>query len=131
MKKTFSLDQTFKTSDLNADLIMIQYKLDKMAKIMEIKYMNPKLKPSEIVKDWKISSSTKQRYRREIIMLSPCKRPPSSNINHTTKQKTPNTNPDDFKMTSNDLTMTSNELKTTSNEPVECLKKYFGRWWNF
>ena len=36
MNNTFS-DQKEKTGDLNADLIMRQYKLDKMAKFMEIK----------------------------------------------------------------------------------------------
>ena len=43
---------------------MRQYKLDKMAKFMEIKSVNPKLKQSEIARELKISSSTLQRYRR-------------------------------------------------------------------
>ena len=46
MNKTYSLDQTPKTGDLKADLIMRQYKLDKMAKFMEIKSNNPKLRQS-------------------------------------------------------------------------------------
>ena len=45
--------------------------MDKMAKFMEIKSTNPKLKQSEIAKELKESSSTIQRYRREIKMLSP------------------------------------------------------------
>ena len=49
-------------------------------------------------------------------MLSPYRIPPSSKTNHTRKQKTPNTNIDDVKVTSNDLKMTSNDLKKTSNE---------------
>ena len=61
MKETYSLDQMQKTGDLNADLIMRQYKLDKMAKFMEIKSNNPKLKQSEIAKLLEISSSTIQR----------------------------------------------------------------------
>ena len=77
-------------------------KVEKMAKIMEIKSINPKIKQPEIAKELKISSSTKQRYRREINTLSPYRMPPSSNTNHTRKQKTPNTNLDDVKMTSND-----------------------------
>ena len=45
-------------------------------------------------------------------MLSPYSIPPSAKTNHTRKQKTPNTNLDVVKVTSNDL-------KTTSNEPVK------------
>ena len=45
-----TLDQIQKTGDLNADLIMRQDKLDKMAKFMEIKSNNPRLKQFEIAK---------------------------------------------------------------------------------
>ena len=41
-------------------------------------------------------------------MLSPYRIPPSSKTNHTRKQKTPNTNLYDVKVTSNDL---KNDLK--------------------
>ena len=37
MEKTYSLYQIQKTGDLNADLILRQYKLDKMAQFMETK----------------------------------------------------------------------------------------------
>ena len=57
------MKQISKTGDLNADFILRQYNLDKMAKFIEIKSINPKLKQSEIVKELKISSSTLQRYR--------------------------------------------------------------------
>ena len=60
-------------------------------------------------------------------MLSPYRIPPSSNTNHTRKQKTTNTNIDDVKVTSNDLKMTSNDLKTTSKEPVKDKGKQIGR----
>ena len=119
MNNTFSLEQISKTGDLNADLITRQYKLDKMAKFMEIKSNNPKLKQSEIAKELEISTSTVQRYRREINMLSPFRIPPSSKTNHTRKQKIINTNLDGFKVTSNDLKVVSNDLKTTSNESVK------------
>ena len=98
---------------------MRQHKLDKKAKFQEIKSNNPKLKQSEIAKLLELSSSTLQRYRRETKMLSPYKIPPSSKTNHTRTQKTPDTNLDDFKVTSNDLKMTSSDLKATSNEPVK------------
>ena len=61
MNNTFSLKQIAKAGDLNADLLMRQYKFDKMAQFMEIKSLNPKLKQPEITKELKISSSTIQR----------------------------------------------------------------------
>ena len=70
MNNSFSLEQIAKTGDLNADLIMRQFRLDKMAKFMEITSINPKLKQSEIAKELAISTSTLQRYRREINMHS-------------------------------------------------------------
>ena len=50
-------------------------------------------------------------------MLSPWRISP--NTNYTRKQKTPNTNLDDVKMTSNDVKMTSKDLKTNSNATVK------------
>ena len=79
---------------------MRQYKLDKMAEYTEIKSSNPKLKQPEKARELKMSSSTLQRYRSKINMLSTYRIPPSTNIIHTTKQKTSNTNLDDVKMTS-------------------------------
>ena len=69
MSKTFSSDKKAKTGDLNADLIMRQYKLDKMAKLMKMKSIKPKLKQSEITKTLKMSTSTIQQYKRKIIMF--------------------------------------------------------------
>ena len=98
-----------------------------MAKFMEIKSTNPKLKQSEVDRELKGSSSTMQRYRRETNMLSLYIIPPSSNTNHTKKQKNTNTKLDDVKMTSDDFKMTSNDLKTTSNEPVKYRKNKLKR----
>ena len=67
MINTFHLQQIYKRSDFNADLIMRQYKLDRMAKFMEIKPNNPILKQSELAKELNKSTSKKQRYRREKI----------------------------------------------------------------
>ena len=69
MIKTYSLDQIQKNGDFNADLRKKQYKLDEMAKIMEIK--QPQLKQSENANLLELSSSTIQRYRKENNMLSP------------------------------------------------------------
>ena len=118
MKNTFSLEQIVKTGDLNADLIMRQYKLDKMANFMEIKSINPILKQSERAKELAISTSTLQRYKREINMHSPYRIIQSSNTN-TGKQKTSNHTEHDLKVTSTDFKMTSKDLKTTSIDPVK------------
>ena len=123
MNHTYSLDQIQKTDDLNAGLIMRQYKLDEIAEFMEIKSNNPKLKQSEIAKLLDLSSSTIQRYKKEIKMLSPYRIPPSSKTNRTRKQKLVNTKLDDVKVTSNDLEMTTNDLKTTSNNERVTPKK--------
>ena len=69
-----------------------------------------------MAKSLELSSSTIQRCRREIKMLSTFRIPPSSKTNHTRKQKTPNTNLDDVKVTSTDLAMTSNESNTKSKK---------------
>ena len=73
---------------------------------MEIKSINQKLKQSEEARETKISSSTLQRYRRELNMLSPYKIPPSSQT-QTGKQKLSNLTDPDLKMTSYDLKLTS------------------------
>ena len=118
MNNTFHSEQIAKAGDLNADLIMRQYKVDKLAKFIEIKSISSKLNESEIAKDLAKSTSTLQRYRREVNMLSINRRPLSSNTN-TRKQKTSNHSEHDLKMTPNDLKMTSNDLKETSKESVK------------
>ena len=42
-----------------------------MNDFMDIKYQNPKMKQSEIANELGMSSSTLQRYRNDITMLSP------------------------------------------------------------
>ena len=71
MNNSFSLQQIQKTSNLDANLISRQYKLNLMADFMKIKYENPKMKQSEIANQLGMSSSTLQRYRNDINMLSP------------------------------------------------------------
>ena len=89
-----------------------------MANFMEIISINPKLKQSQIAKESAISTSTLQRYRREINMHSPYRILQSSNT-RTRKQKTSNHTKHHLKMTSNDLKMTSNDLKMTSKDSKE------------
>ena len=71
MNNTFSLQQISRTSNLDANLISRQYKLNLMADFMRVKYENPKMKHSEIANQLGTSFSTVQRYRNDINTLSP------------------------------------------------------------
>ena len=113
MNNSFSLQQIQKTSNLDANLISRQYKLNLMADFMKVKYENPRLKQSEIANQLGMSSSAVQRYRNDINMLSPYRISPNN-----TKKRSKNAKIDDI----GDLKrpqMTSNDLKTTSDEPVK------------
>ena len=66
MKNSFSLQQRSKTGNLDPNLIS-QYTLNLMAKFMQIKFENPKLKQSEIADQLNYSSSTLKRYRNDIV----------------------------------------------------------------
>ena len=74
-----------------------------MAEFREIKSINLKLKQSEVARELEISSSTLQRYRREINMFSPYTIPTT----HIRKQKISNHTEHDLKRTSNDRKNTS------------------------
>ena len=56
-----------------------------MADFMRVKYENPKTKKSEIANHLGVSSSTLQRYRNDINMLSPYRIIPN-NINKGSKK---------------------------------------------
>ena len=118
MNNNFSLERIAKTEDLKADLMKRQYNLDKIAKFMENKSINPKLKQNEIAREVKIPSSTLQRYARETNMLSSYIIMPSSNA-HTRKQKISKHKEHRFKMTSNEVKMTSKN----SNENEKAVSK--------
>ena len=113
MNNSFSLQQIQKTSNLDANLISRQYKLNLMTDFMRVKYENPRMKQTEIANQLGMSSSTVQRYRNDINMLSPYRISPNN-----VKKRPKNAKIDDI----GDLKrpqMTSNDLKTTSDEPVK------------
>ena len=112
MNNSFSLQQIQKTSNLDANLISRQYKLNPMADFMRVKYENPKMKQSEIANQLGISSSTIQRYRNDINMLSPY-RINANNTNQRAK-KVSNTNFDNDSYHEPDVKrpqMTSKQIK--------------------
>ena len=71
MNNTFSLQQISRNSNLDANLISKQNKLNLMADFMGVKYQSPKLKQSEIANQLGYSTSTLQTYRNDVNMLSP------------------------------------------------------------
>ena len=113
MNNNFSLQQIQKTSNLDANLISRQYKLNLMADFMKVKYENPRMKQSEIANQLGMSSSTIQRYRNEINMLSPYRISPNNVKKRTKKAKIDDIG--DLKRPQ----MTSNDVKTTSNESIK------------
>ena len=85
---------------------------------MEIKSMNPNLGQDQIAKKLGCSSSTLQRYRNDINMLSPYRIPANSQ-----KRKQKISNPEhDLEM----LQMTSNDLK----RPQLTSKRLFSNYWS-
>ena len=68
MNNSFSLQQTQKTSGLDANLMSRQYKLNLMADFMRLKFENPIMKQSEMANQLNLSS-TIQRYRNDLNML--------------------------------------------------------------
>ena len=120
MNNSFSLQHIQKTSNLDANLISRQYKLNLMADFLRLKYKNSKLKHCEIANQLSLFSSTIQRHRNDINMLSPYRINPNNTNKRTKKAKNNDFNSnshheDDVKRPE----MTSNDLKTTSNEPVK------------
>ena len=82
MNNTPSLNEINKTANMNPNLLTRHYKLKLMNDFMHIKYQNPKMKQSQIADQLSLSSSTIQRYRNDIIMLSPYR----INSNNTKKR---------------------------------------------
>ena len=78
------------------------------------------MKQSEIANSLRYSTSTLQRYRNDINVLSPYRIQP--NTTNKRSQNVSNTNLDKNSHREHDLKrpqLTSNDLKTTSNEPVK------------
>ena len=113
MNNSFSLQQIQKTSNLDANLISRQYKLNLMADFMKVKYENPRMKQSEIANQLGMSSSTVQRYRNDLNMLSPYRISPNNTKKRTKKAKIDDIG--DLKR----LPMTSIDAETNSKEAVK------------
>ena len=66
---TFSLEQIPKTRNLDAKLILRQYKQNLISNFQEIKSIDPKLTKKQITKDIRYSDTTK----KTIEMMQKCK----------------------------------------------------------
>ena len=124
---TPSLNEINKTANMDPNLITKHYRLKLMNDFMNIKYLNPKLKQSEIASQLDMSASTLQRHRNEINMISPYrinpnnvkKRPKKAKIDDNGDLKRPQMTSNDLKTTSNDnnkKTKTKNNLKGGSKQ---------------
>ena len=110
---TPSLSEINKTSNMKPNLVTKHYKLKLMNDFMIIKYQNPRLSQSEIASQLDMSTSTLQRYRNDINMLSPYR------INSNNNKKRPKKAKLDDNGDLKKPQMISNDLKTISNETVE------------
>ena len=89
MNNRSSSQQISKTGNLDSNLISCQYKLKLMAKFMQKKFENPKLKQFEIADQLGDSSSNLQRYRNGKIMLSLYRIQPNNTKKLTKKASNP------------------------------------------
>ena len=113
MNHTPSLNEISKTANMDPNLLTRHYKLKLMNDFMYMKYQNPKLKQSELANSLNMSSSTIQRYRNDINMLSPYRINPNNVKKRSKKAKIDDIG--DLKRPQ----MTSNDVKTTLNETVK------------
>ena len=87
MNNSFSLQQIQKTSNFDANLTSRQYKLNMMTEFMRLKYENTRMKQSQIANEIGLSTSTSQRYRNDINMLSPYRINPNKTKNRSKMSK--------------------------------------------
>ena len=89
-----------------------------MARFIEIKPINPKLGQDQTAKELGYSSSTLQRYRQDIKMLSHYRIPSNKTKKGKKSFQTVNMTPKDLKR----LQMTSKDLNWPRNFPLQILK---------
>ena len=89
-----------------------------MADFMKVKNENPKLKQSQIADQLCLSTSTLQRYRNDINMLSPYRINPNNTNKRAKKALNTNFNNDSYHEPDvKRPQMTSNDLKTNQTKP--------------
>ena len=124
MDNTPSLSEINKTANMNTNLLTRHYKLKLMNDFLNNKYQNPKFKQSEIANQLDISSSTVEKYRNDINMLSPYRINQNNGKKRT--KKALNTDFDKNSHHEADIQrpqMTSNDLKRPQSTANENSKK--------
>ena len=109
---TPSLNEINKTANMDPNLITKHYKLKLMNDFLNIKYQKPKMEQSEIASQLDISSSTLNRYKNDVNMLSPYRI--NQNNGRKRTKKASNTDLDNNSPHEADIQrpqITSNELK--------------------
>ena len=119
MKNTPSLNEINKKSTMDPNMLTNYYKLKLMNDFMNIKYQNPKTTQTEISSQLNMSSSTIQRYRNDIKMISPYRNNPNNVKKQQKKAKIDNNG--DLKRPY----LTSDNLKITSNDKKKQNQKVF------
>ena len=117
---TPSLAEINRTANMDPNLITRHYKLKLMNDFMNIKYQNPKMKQSEIANQLNMSTSTIQRQRNHVNMLSPYRINPNNVKKRPKKAKIVENN--DIKRGSDDLRrtqITSNDKKSKSKNVLK------------
>ena len=120
MNNTPSLNEITKTANMDPNLITRHYRIKLMNDFMNIKYQNPKMRQSEIASQLNMSSSSIQRQRNDINMLSPYRINPNNVKKRSKKFKIDENN--DLKRGSDDLKrpqLTSNDKKTRSKNVLK------------
>ena len=120
MNNTPSLSEINRTANMDPNLITRHYKLKLMNDFMNLKYQNPKMKQSEIANQLNMSTSTIQRQRNDVNMLSPYRISPNNVEKRSKKAKIDENN--DIKKGSDDLKrpqLTSNDKKTKSKNVLK------------
>ena len=88
-----------------------------MTDLIRVKYENPKLKQPEIANQLGLSSSTLQRYRNDLNMLSPYRINPNNTKKRAKKAINTNFNNDSHRKPDiKKPQMTSNDIKTTQEK---------------
>ena len=117
---TPSLAEVNRTANMDPNLITRHYKLKLINDFMNIKYQNPKMKQSEIANQLNMSTSTIQRQRNDVNMLSPYRINPNNVKKRPKKAKIDENN--DIKRGSDDLKrpqITSNDKKSKSKNVLK------------
>ena len=119
MNNTYSLSKISKTGSLDSSLILRQYKIDLMARFMEIKAMNPRLTQNEIAKELGYPSATVKRFRYDINMpplyrtqSNTNKRKQKFSNDVSNNESEPRVNPDEPKRVQKELAKTESNIKT-------------------